>query len=68
MPAGNARMLRLMVSSSALFACSAQRALWACWNPLTRFWVPLVHHRHGVELGGFNRCSQQFWTARADRS
>ena len=49
MLARDARMLRLMVSSCIMFACFAHQELWACWNLLTRFWVSLVHHRHGAE-------------------
>jgi hypothetical protein len=42
-------MLMLRISGIALFAPPVDRELWACWNLLTRFWVPMVHHRHGVE-------------------
>ena len=49
MPAGDAWMLRLIVGSFATVRTPVGRELWACWNLLTRFWVPLVHHRHGVE-------------------
>lgn len=49
MPAGGAWMLRLIVGSFASVRTPVGRELWACRNLLTRFWVPLVHHRHGVE-------------------
>lgn len=49
MCAGNARMLRLMVSGSALFAWPVYPEGLAYWNPLTHFWVSMVHHRYGVE-------------------
>jgi hypothetical protein len=49
MLARDAWMLMLRTRSIALFTRPVDRELWTNWNPLTRFWVPLVHHTHGGE-------------------
>jgi hypothetical protein len=43
MRAGDAGMLKGQDDDPAPQARPADRELWACWNLLTRFWVPLVH-------------------------